>query len=125
MQHAGSAERRRHPRFDVSGLSVSLRIKGRLSRLQGSVLDFNRHGIAVCIDQPISKDKQCFISIHLAGSSLHDIVGVVHNCTTLPDGYRCGIQFRTESDLQFDQDAVHQQLDLLEQMFSDAIAAAG
>ncbi len=125
MPHASAAERRSLPRYDASGLSITLRVKGRLARLHGSVVDFNRHGIAVCLDQPLKKDKQCFVTIHLAGEVMHDVVGVVHNCTAIPEGYRLGIQFRTESALQFDQDVVCAQLQALENLFRQPLAETG
>ena len=124
MPELGTAERRSLPRFDADGLSITLRVKGRIARLQGAVVDFNRHGVAVCLDQPIKKDKQCYLTIHLAGQVMHEIVGVVHNCTVLPDGYRLGIQFRTDSALQFDRDVVLAQLQALENLFRTSLAEA-
>ncbi len=125
MNQLGTHERRSFPRYDASGLSISLRVKGRLSRLQGSIVDFNRHGVAVCLDQPLKKDCQCYVTLNLAGEVLHDIVGVVHNCTTLDYGYRCGIRFRPDSALQFDAETVQAQLQVLEDYFAGSLAETG
>ncbi len=125
MQHQGAAERRSLPRYDASGLSITLRVKGRLARLQGAVVDFNRHGMAVCLDQPIKKDKHCYITIHMAGEVMHEVVGIVHNCTALDHGFRCGVRFRPDSALQFDQDVVQAQLEALEGLFAHQLDETG
>ena len=49
---------------------------------------------------------------------LENVIGVVHNCIGLPDGYRCGIQFRTCSEFQMDQEAIERELSFLEARFA-------
>ncbi|MCP5180282.1 MAG: PilZ domain-containing protein [Pseudomonadales bacterium] len=100
-------------------MSVSLRTKGRLSRLRGVVLDFNRHGIAIFLDQPVARRGEVMLTIHGTQAAFeHEVVGVVHNCTAYAEGYRCGIQFRTDSARQFDPDAVRSALAQLERSFA-------
>ena len=48
---------------------------------------------------------------------MDNVIGVVHNCIGIADGYRCGIQFRTCSDLQLDQEITEQDLCELEARF--------
>ena len=50
-------------------------------------------------------------------TSVDNIIGVVHNCIAQQDGFRCGIQFRTRSELQFDKDLVENVLFDLELAF--------
>ena len=90
---------------------------------EGIAVDFNRHGIAIVIDQPLRQAKKIFVSIECGGTALNDIVGVVHNCIVQDQGYRCGIQFRTRSTLQFDADEVEAKLIDLEAEVPSAIVS--
>ena len=109
-----NSDRRTFPRFNGRDLEVGLRQRGRLSRIPVTVLDFNRFGIAVLMREPLPKEKQIFLTLKCGELHLDNIIGVVHNCIGQHDGYRCGIQFRTRSDLQFDKDQVETALLLLE-----------
>jgi hypothetical protein len=108
------SERRAQPRLESRGLAVTIRAKGRLARLRGMVLDFNRHGLAVFLDQPLTKHLQVFLTLQAASCGVRDLIGVVHNCTAFAEGYRCGIQFRTDSGLQLDPDKTRESLQQLE-----------
>lgn len=114
------SERRTQPRYDATGLAVSVRAKGRLARLRGMVLDFNRHGLAVFLDQPLTKHLQVFLHLRAGSRQVQDLIGVVHNCTAFAEGYRCGIQFRTDSVMQLDPDEVRDLLQNLEAEFAVA-----
>ena len=48
---------------------------------------------------------------------LDNVIGIVHNCIGLSDGYRCGIQFRTYSELQLDKAPTERVLAILETRF--------
>jgi len=100
---------------------VYVRKKGRLAQLEGLSIDFNRHGLALVIDQPLPKDALVFISLASGDLKLSDILGVVHNCCSCPGGYRCGIQFRTSSSLQLDQAMTEQELCILEARYRASI----
>lgn len=108
------AERRYQPRYPADGLMVYVRKKGRFAQLEGLATDFNRHGLALVIDQPLPKDALVFISLASGDLRVNDVLGVVHNCCSCPGGYRCGIQFRTGSDVQMDQAMTEQELSILE-----------
>ena len=112
--HRANSERRTLPRFAGQHLKVGLRQRGRLTRTPATVLDFNRFGIAVLIREPLAKEKQVFLTLRCGDLHLDNVIGVVHNCIVQEDGYRCGIQFRTRSDLQFDKDLVENALMHLE-----------
>ncbi len=112
-----NTDRRASPRFSGGGLEVGLRQRGRLTRAAATVLDFNRFGIAVALREPLQHGKQIFLSLRCGEVHIENLVGVVHNCIPQPEGYRCGIQFRTRSELQFDKDQVEQTLRLLEASF--------
>ena len=111
-------ERRRQPRFPSLALSARIRLKGQLNRLNVEVLDFNRHGIAVQVDRPLPKDQLVFMSLDDGNNTLDRVIGVVHNCLSQASGFRCGIRFRTQSGLQFDQDLVEAELARLEATLS-------
>jgi hypothetical protein len=96
---------------------VSVRKKGHLGHLAGLAHDFNRHGLALIIDQPLPKDTTVYVSLSSGDMRLDDVIGVVHNCIALPTGYRCGIQFRTCSGLQLDQELTEQELGIFEARF--------
>lgn len=113
-----NSDRRTFPRFNGRDLEVGLRPRGRLSRIPVTVLDFNRFGIAVLLAEPLQKEKQIFLTLKCGELHLDNVIGVVHNCIAQRDGYRCGIQFRTRSDLQFDKDQVETALLLLEGGFT-------
>lgn len=117
MPHFALAERRSKPRYHTDGLLVSVRKKGRLGQLQGLAQDFNRHGLAMIIDQPLPKDATVYVCLSSGDLRVENVIGVVHNCIGIADGYRCGIQFRTSSDLQLDQEVTEQDLCVLEARF--------
>ena len=114
MSNFAFAERRNRPRYPGDGLWVSVRKKGRLAQIEGLAQDFNRHGLALLVDQPLPKDSTVYVSLYSAELKLDNVIGVVHNCTSLRTGYRCGIQFRTCSHLQMDQAFTEQELEALE-----------
>lgn len=91
-----------------------MRVKGRLGRLRGVMLDFNRFGTAVLLPQPVGKEKLVYLSMRYNELALDAVVGIVHNCVPQDDDYRVGIQFRTQSALQLDGTAVERELVTLE-----------
>jgi PilZ domain-containing protein len=111
------AERRSRPRFPSDGLLVCVRKKGRLGRLEGLAQNFNRHGLAMVVDQPLPKDSTVYLSLFTSDIKLDNVIGVVHNCTSTQAGYRCGIQFRIHSNLQMDQALIEHELTILEARF--------
>jgi hypothetical protein len=111
---SGNQDRRTLQRFADQELEVDLRQRGRLSRTLVRVLDFNRFGIAVLVAEPLAKEKQIFLTLSYGELRLDNVIGVVHNCIAQGDGFRCGIQFRTRSDLQFDNDKIEHGLLALE-----------
>ena len=113
-----STERRTFPRFTGEDMQVALRQRGRISRTSTTVVDFNRFGVAVLLDEPLAKEKQVFLSLRCGEVRLDNIIGVVHNCIARGDQYRCGIQFRTQSSLQFDRNLVENTLLQLESGFA-------
>lgn len=117
MAKLAVAERRSKQRFSSQGLLVGVRRKGRLHRLDASAQDFNRHGVAILLDQPLPKDTTVYLSLACGDLAIDQLIGVVHNCISQRNGFRCGIQFRTQSSLQFDQNNVECTLRQLEARF--------
>ena len=107
-------ERRALPRLAGQQISAFLRLKGSFSRLSVEILDFNRHGAAIQLHTPLPREQIVFLTLKHGSTRLERIIGVVHNCLDLKSGYRCGIRFRTQSELQFDKTAVEDQLASLE-----------
>ncbi len=101
------------------GLHVELRLSGRLARTRVEPVDFNRFGIAILVDEPIAKDKKIFLSLKHGQLVLENVVGVVHNCIAKGGRFRCGIQFRTRSEMQLDKEWVERVLLDLECAFND------
>jgi len=109
-----TTDRRSRPRFVGSSFRADLRLKGQFGRVAAEVLDFNRHGLAVAVDRPLSKDQLVFLKLSDGHAHIARVVGVVHNCLNQPDGYRCGIRFRTQSSHQFDRFDVEADLEAME-----------
>ena len=107
-------ERRALPRFAGHEIAAFVRQKGSFSRLSVEVLDFNRHGAAIHLHTPLPREQVVFLTLKHGNTQLERIIGVVHNCLDLKTGYRCGIRFRTQSELQFDKSATEDQLAALE-----------
>lgn len=110
---SANRDRRTLPRF-TGNMKVSLRQRGRIARTHSTVVDFNRFGIALLTRDRLEKSKPVFLTLECGGVQLDNVVGVVHNCITQGDGYRCGIRFRTQSTLQFDKNLVERSLHQLE-----------
>jgi len=123
MPYFALAERRLNLRYPADGLVVSVRKKGGLLHLQGLATDFNRHGIALLLNQALGKDSKVFISLGLGDIQIQNVVGIVHNCVALQEGYRCGIQFRTASNQQMEQTETNMRLRKLEEQFAAADAS--
>ncbi len=122
MANFALADRRSKPRFPTEGLVVAVRRKGRLHRLEGLATNFNRHGVAIVLDQPIPKETTVYVTLSNGDTRVDEVIGVVHNCIAQQHGYRCGIQFRTQSAMQFDQELVEATLRLLEARFKTRCA---
>ena len=111
---ADAAERRALPRLDGQQIAAYVRRKGSFSRQSVEVLDFNRHGAAIHLHTPLPREQVIYLTLKLGATQLERIIGVVHNCLNLKSGYRCGVRFRTQSDLQFDRAAIEDELVALE-----------
>ena len=122
MPYFALAERRLKARYPADGLVVSVRKKGGLLHLQGLATDFNRYGIALLLKQALGKDSKVFISLGIGETQVHNVVGIVHNCVALNEGYRCGIQFRTASNQQMERSETNLRLRKLEEQFIAAEA---
>ena len=117
-------ERRATPRFDGQELAITVRQKGRINRIASQAVDFSRFGVAVLTNEPLDKHKPVFISLRCGALRLENVVGVVHNCLAQDGQYRCGIQFRTQSTLQFDKTQVERTLLGLEACLGAPLQAA-
>ena len=109
-------ERRHQPRYRATDLRAQLRLKGHFGRVGNSVVDFNRFGLAIRLQQPLPKQQIVYLSLEIGEMVIERVIGVVHNCLADPEGYRCGILFRTASDMQFDREMVESDLEQLEQL---------
>lgn len=101
-------------------MTVTVRPRGRLTALTAETLDFNRHGIAVRLPAPLTREVTVFLSLAYGTTSIDSLVGVVHNCVRHAHAYRIGIRFRPSSGFQQDREAVQRLLVELD----DALTAA-
>jgi hypothetical protein len=104
------SERRAKPRFEAIGIRASIKVKGQFGVLSAEALDFNRHGMAIILDRALTKNKSLLVTLKRGNDFIGGVVGIVHNCRASSDGFRCGIQFRTQSVIQMDQVETEQQL---------------
>ena len=118
MPQISDSDRRSLPRFSTVDVEVSVRPRGQLTHMPARLVDFNRYGVALLLAESLPKDKTVFVHLECGNASLDDVVGVVHNSLRHDDGYRCGIRFRTQSNAQFDRQAVEQKLIELEGMIA-------
>lgn len=73
----------------------------------------------------LAKHRTVFLSLRQGNLAVENLVGVVHNCTAHERGYRLGIRFRTESELQLDPAQVVAHLhDLYDQMLGPGLPCA-
>jgi hypothetical protein len=108
-------DRRAIPRFPVTGMTATLRVSGRFSRHDATVIDFNREGATLLLSEPVSASRPIYLSLAKPPLRLDGIVGAIHNCRPAADGgYRCGVQFRTRSLLQLDRESTERELIRLE-----------
>ena len=103
-------ERRSLPRYTGAGISAYVRPKGSFSRLSAEIIDFNRYGAAIRVNQPLPAEQVVYLSLRHGTTQLQRIIGVVHNCVNFDSSFRCGIRFRTESEQQFDRVMIQGQL---------------
>ncbi len=118
MPQITESDRRSLPRFSTVDVEVRIRPRGQLTHMPARLIDFNRYGVALLLAEPLPKDKKVFVHLECGNACLDDVVGVVHNSLRHEDGYRCGIRFRTQSDAQFDRQAVEQKLIEIEGMIA-------
>ncbi|MDP6377263.1 MAG: hypothetical protein QF921_10125 [Pseudomonadales bacterium] len=67
----------------------------------------------------LPKESQLRPDLSLGKRQLKDIIGVVHNCVAREHGFRCGIQFRTDSSNQLDPVGIESELLALEIALQD------
>lgn len=87
-------------------------MRSRIGSYQGTVVDFNRQGITIELAHPLPMNKPLFVNLRYPRLDTETIVATAHNCHALDRGrkYRCGIRFRTNSQLQLDRDEVESAL---------------
>jgi hypothetical protein len=108
-------DRRAIPRFPVTGMTATLRVSGHFGRQDATVIDFNREGATLLLPEPIPTSRPIYLSLLKPPLRLDGIVGAIHNCRPTETGaFRCGVQFRTTSLLQFDRESTERELIRLE-----------
>ena len=108
-------DRRAIPRFPVTGMTATLRVSGHFGRQDATVIDFNREGATLLLPEPVPSSRPIYVSLLKPPLRLDGIVGAIHNCRPSEGGgFRCGVQFRTTSLLQFDRESTELELIRLE-----------
>jgi hypothetical protein len=119
-------DRRRAPRLVSELLRVSIRQRRSFRRRSATVLDFNRHGIALLTSQAWRSNAQLTLELSHHGviNSLK-VLGIVHNSVPLAEGFRIGIRFRPQFRHQFDSERIEAYLAALEAAVAcEALASA-
>ena len=114
-------DRRAMRRTDSRSLTVDVKVLGRWSGVSASSLDFNRFGISILSDKPLSKNQRVLLDLQHGTLAVKALVGVVHCCRATGELYRCGIRFRPTAPEQFDRLDTARQLERLE----NALASEG
>ena len=108
-------DRRALPRVPVSGMTATLRVSGHFGSQEAAVVEFNRESVTLLLIEPIRSSRPIYVSLCKPPLRLDGIVGAIHNLRPSESGgYRCGVQFRTTSRLQFDREATESALLQLE-----------
>jgi hypothetical protein len=90
---------------------ATLRVSGHFGRQGATVLEFNREGATLLLVEPLRTSKPIYLSLSRPPWRLDGIVGAIHNLRPSEcGGFRCGVQFRTTSRLQFDRESTEQAL---------------
>ncbi len=114
------ADRRAIPRLAESSVRVTLRVPGQLGTSSGQLIDFNRHGLAVCLAGPSKlltpKVSLLTVSLRVGDYQIRNAQAVVHNRLQTPDGLRLGIRFRVETSGQLDAGSIAQTLVSIESL---------
>ena len=101
-------------------MQATLRAKGRWGKTEVTVIDFNRHGMSILVDQPLEAPKGLRLCLELDQLKLQDVHAVIHNCRSTDaygmKSFRVGVQFRTEATEQFDRTEVEKTLAALERL---------
>jgi hypothetical protein len=93
-------------------MTASVSVRFRIGSCQGTVIDFNRHGVTIELTHRIPLHKPLFVDLRYGRLDTETVVATAHNCRALDGGrrFRCGIRFRTDSNLQLDRDEVESAL---------------
>jgi hypothetical protein len=120
-------ERRSLTRFPVADMTVSISMRFRIGSYQGTVIDFNRHGITIELPHSLPMNKPLFVNLGYPRLDNETIIATAHNCHSLDGGrrYRCGIRFRTDSHLQLDRDVVESALRAVESELAKSRLSSG
>ena len=108
------SDRRSLLRYSTDKILVNLRPKGHFHQVSGQVVDFNRHGVAIVTSSAMPMDRFVFVTLQCGSIKAEKVVGVVHNSTRGDFGFRSGIRFRTQSQMQQDAERVETQLAAME-----------
>lgn len=112
------SDRRASARQPAEAMAASVRPKGNLSRQIARVLDFNRSGVAIVTPRELPIEKPLFVNLRLDGLCIDSVIAVAHNSCPCADGYRSGLQFRCDSELQLDGEEIAGLLTLMEERLS-------
>ena len=113
-QRSDTEERRALPRQSAEAMTATVRPKGHLSRQAAQVLDFNHSGIAVVTARQLPTERPLFVSLVLDELCIDSVVAVAHNSCACQGGYRSGLQFRCDSELQLDSEEITATLKAME-----------
>ena len=116
------ADRRDIPRLAHNNVRVTLRVPGQIGSCSGTLIDFNRHGLAVCLAGPSNilhpRRNRIAVSFRVDELAARNVNATIHNRTRIRTGLRLGIRFRLDEDGQFDSQQTRRLLQDIEDRLS-------
>lgn len=100
-------------------MTATVRPKGNLSRQNAEVIDFNHCGVALVTPRELPVERPLFVSLRLDELCIDSVIAVAHNSVASGEGYRSGLRFRCDSELQLDSQETVELLKLMERRLAE------
>jgi len=120
--------RRKHARYGVGSLRVSLHRMGLLGLFADQVdvrpIDFNATGLAFRHSRLLSPGQPVVMELATEQHGLSQVVGVVRYTTRMKNHFRCGVAFDFEANEHMSSDTVKDTLQSIEQTLKEVVILA-
>jgi hypothetical protein len=120
--------RRKHARYGVGSLQVSLHRMGLLGLFADQVdvrpIDFNATGLAFRHSRLLSPGQPVVMELATEQHRLSQVVGIVRYTTRMKSHFRCGVEFDFEANGHMRSDTVKNTLRAIEQTLNEVVILA-